>query len=144
MPAKWIFDPLKPSGSRTGGVPSSFVFSPELDIFVREVLQNSKDQRIGEKPAIVKFSLIQLHGEKKQAFLRALDWVELVEHIKGTTRRAEMARRLDRAIEDLQANPLILMRVEDSNTHGLTGGEETRTNFNSLCRNLLEPTHRPP
>ena len=42
---EWIFDPVPPSGAIQGGVPSSHVFTPDLDTFVRETIQNSMDQK---------------------------------------------------------------------------------------------------
>ena len=37
----WIFDPLPPSGARVGGIPIAHVFRPTVDVFVRELIQNS-------------------------------------------------------------------------------------------------------
>jgi hypothetical protein len=146
MQAKWIFDPPPPSGAARGGVAASLVLTADLDTFVREILQNSKDQRVGEQPALVKFSLIQLEGDRKQRFLQSLGWDELEEHIKGASQGgAVMARRLYRSLAEMAETTLLLMRVDDRGTHGLQGEEDSRgTNFNSLCRDILTTAEETP
>ena len=50
-----------------------------------------------------------------------------------------MRSRLERALERFDAEPLTLLRIDDSGTQGLTGGEnEEGKNFNALCRNVLD------
>lgn len=138
---EWIFDPLAPSGSRLGGVPQAWVFEPELDIFVREVLQNSRDQRIksSKRPARVKFSLMELSGTRKDAFLQALDWRSLKPHLTGVAKtRTSMAKPISSALKRISKSPLLVLRISDFGTVGLTGGEdEELTNFTSLCKNVL-------
>ena len=63
---KWIFDPLPPSESEGGGDPAEHVFDQDLDTFVREVLQNSKDQRLANsEPVRVSFDFFELEDENR-------------------------------------------------------------------------------
>jgi hypothetical protein len=146
--AGWVFDPSPPSGQFTGGIPSAYIFKPELDTFVREVLQNSLDARIAGdgSPVEVKFTFRNLDGEDRDRFLEALSWDYLQSHLQavacGTT---EMAAPLAHVLEDLKNQPLTLLRIDDSGTEGLTGDEDSpRTNFSSLCRNVLDTTKDTP
>ena len=138
----WIFDPVPPSGQIVGGVPMVHVFRPDLDVFVREVLQNSHDQALGssDQPVQVTFSFIQLDGKHKHEFLNAIGWDHLEEHLKGATQgHSVMATRLAQSLNGLEGAPLVLLRIDDSGTVGLTGGEDERkSNFTALCRNVLD------
>ena len=156
MPAKsssrrkprWVFDPVPPSGQFTGGIPSAYVFKPELDTFVREVLQNSLDARQpdNEAPVEVKFTFRRLQGDDKQRFLDTLDWGYLKTHLQAVAEgNNTMSALLAHAIADLNTSALTLLRIDDSGTEGLTGDEDTPgTNFSSLCRNILDTTKDAP
>lgn len=137
---RWIFDPLPPSGSIQGGVPTSHVFRPDLDTFVREVLQNSLDQKAGES-VVVRFSFEQLSGSKKQDFLDSTGWCDLREHIAGAAEAgfSTISPRLAEGLQRVEEGPLRLLRVADYGTAGLTGGEsEMGRNFGALCKNTLD------
>jgi hypothetical protein len=156
MPAKsssrrkprWVFDPVPPSGQFTGGIPSAYVFKPELDTFVREVLQNSLDakQSDSEAPVEVKFTFRRLQGDDKQRFLDTIDWDYLKTHLQAVVEgNNTMSALLAHAIADLNTGALTLLRIDDSGTEGLTGDEDTPgTNFSSLCRNILDTTKDAP
>lgn len=144
----WVFDPSPPSGQFTGGIPSAYIFKPELDTFVREVIQNSLDARIpgNFSPVEVKFTFRNLNGDDKDRFLKALSWNGLQAHLQavasGTT---EMSTPLAYALEGLEKQPLTVLRIDDSGTEGLIGNEDSPgTNFSSLCRNVLDTTKDTP
>jgi len=141
---KWVFDPVPPSGQFTGGIPSAYVFKPELDTFVREVLQNSLDARRPDSdvPVEVKFSFRRLQGEDKKRFLNTIDWSYLSAHLRAVAEGSTtMSVLLANAIADLNSGALTLLRIDDSGTEGLTGDEDKPgTNFSSLCRNILDTT----
>lgn len=140
MSLEWIFDPLPPSGAMTGGNVTSHVFHPSLDILVRESLQNIRDQHLGG-PVKARFSLIHIEGTQKNAFLKSIGWTQLQPHVAGAAaaKSAQISHWLSRGLESMQSDqPLVLLRIEDMNTKGLTGGEDNPTsNFNGLCRNTL-------
>jgi len=145
---KWVFDPVPPSGQFTGGIPSAYVFKPELDTFVREILQNSLDARQegSDVPVEVKFTFRRLQGEDKQRFLDTIDWSYLKTHLQAVVEgNNTMSALLANAIADLNDGALTLLRIDDSGTEGLTGDEDTPgTNFSSLCRNILDTTKDAP
>lgn len=145
---KWVFDPVPPSGQFTGGIPSAYVFKPELDTFVREILQNSLDARQpgSDAPVEVRFTFRRLQSEDKQRFLDAIDWSYLKAHLQAVADgNNTMSALLANAIADLGSGTLTLLRIDDSGTEGLTGDEDTPgTNFSSLCRNILDTTKDAP
>lgn len=142
MPLKWRFDPVPPSGAIEGGIPVSYVFSAALKTFVREVLQNSHDQRAGIEPVLVEFDLITLGGPDLVNFLEALRWQDLESHLSASTQtQALTSRSITECIEAIDGGQLTLLRVADYNTNGLVGEEDTDgKNFKALVRNVLDTT----
>jgi len=144
----WVFDPSPPSGQFTGGIPSAYIFKPELDTFVREVLQNSLDARVtgDSSPVEVRFTFRNLDGDDRNRFLEALSWNYLQSHLRAVAcSTTEMSTPLAHLLEDLKNQPLTLLRIDDSGTEGLTGDEDSPgTNFSSLCRNILDTTKDTP
>ena len=78
---RWIFDALPPSGARRGGDPSEHAFRHDLGTFVREVIQNSNDQRAGFPE--VRFRVVELEGQALASFERAASWETLEAHLRG-------------------------------------------------------------
>lgn len=136
--ATWIFDALPPSGTRRGGDPSQHVFKPDLETFVREVVQNANDQRRGNAPPEVRFSFEELSGTRLQDFFEAMEWRSLEPHLQGAA-RMRGGRNLKSALEDLEGSgKLLLVRIEDRNTVGLTGDEfKGENHFRALCKDTL-------
>jgi len=136
----WIFDPPPPSGAIQGGVPSAHVFRPDLDTFVREVIQNSLDQ-IQDQLVTVRFVFELLEGNLKEDFLNAIGWHHLREHIAGAAEAgfATISPRLAEGLQLVENAALTILRIEDYGTVGLVGGEsEPGRNFGALCKNTLD------
>lgn len=136
-----MFDPAPPSGARHGGLATAHIIEPELDTFVREVLQNARDQRAGDEIVRVHFAFHRLNGEFKDRFLDCMGWDDLEPHLEaaasqgGVTIGPQLEQALHQVTED---RPLLVLRIDDSGTRGLTGGEdEPGGNFNALTRNTL-------
>ena len=139
-PPLWIFDALPPSGARRGGDPSEFVFSRNLDSLVREALQNSNDQSIrgASTRAEVRLDLEELRGQRLAGFREAIGWDELHRHVMAASgvSGASKAQQLRAAAG--QHESLIVLRIEDRNTSGLKGEEDSgESNFRALCRDSL-------
>jgi hypothetical protein len=119
------------------------VIRAELDNFVREVLQNARDQRRSEKETVnVRFTFQELTGGLKEGFLQAMGWEELEPHIEAAAEEGgiTIGPQLRRALEVLEDDRLLLLGIEDSGTRGLVGGEDEHgegANFNLLCRDEL-------
>jgi hypothetical protein len=118
------------------------VIPGDLDNLVREVLQNARDQRCENETVKVRFTLLELTGGLKEGFLRALGWEELEPHLEAaaTAGGITIGPQLRQALEMMEQNRLVLLRIEDSGTRGLIGGEDDHgdgTNFNQLCRDEL-------
>ena len=141
---EWVFDPVPPSGAIKGGIPVSYVFEGDLNTFVREVLQNSHDQKVesGARAEVV-FELMELEGTELREFLDAMRWEALRGHLSGVVQRGVLnARTISEAIAALEAEgALRVLKVSDYGTFGLTGGEdESGTNYKALVKDVLETT----
>jgi len=146
---RWIFDPIPWSGAIQGGVAAALALKVDMDLdtLVREVLQNSYDQRV-DGPVHVRFTFHRLDGDARAGFLRAIGWDDLRAHVEGavgTGRANPMGRRLSQGLELLRGTTLTLLRIDDSGTRGLVGGEdEDGKNFKALCRNVLDTAENLP
>jgi len=139
MTAEWIFDRLPASKARKGGLANTQVFDPSLDSFVREVLQNSRDQRRGDARVDVRLILRELTGPAVRDFLEAIGWGTLEDHIEGAADPSlvTIGPRLREGLEWIAGGTLRVLLIEDSGTRGLTGGEDDDSNFAALCRHEL-------
>ena len=137
----WLFDPA--TRVRRGGMAAAYAFNPSTDVFVREVIQNSLDQKEDGSPTVkVNFRLSRLSGSSLDAFLSALSWQELEKHIESAADAGSHAAFLRQSISDLRTQrELLLLRIDDSGTKGLTGGDlSPDTPFASLCIDELFST----
>lgn len=141
----WIFDLPPASGARSGGDASELAFRPEIDTFVREVLQNTMDHRRKDikEPAIVNFRLTELEAQNTEAFLDSISWDELRPHIEAAGEH-KRGKSFISGLEKLdKTGSLLILTVEDNNISGLLGpeyGEEdsdTDKNYTSLCKDKL-------
>lgn len=137
--AEWVFDRGLASQSRSGGSGGLEVFPKEIDYLVRETLQNAKDQGLDGSPVRVRYSLEEIRGADLDDFLRCLNWDQLRPHIESVAASADYVTfgpRLAEALEELDGQQALrVLRIEDTGTRGLVGGENDHTsNFNLLCR----------
>src|SRR5690606_38477855 len=134
----WVFDELPPSRARRGGREGEHVFGHALGTFVREVVQNGNDQALG--PAQIDFDLITLAGAELRTFQKALRWPTLRAHLAGAgTTPTPSGRRLAAFLEQVESRErLLLCRINDRNTVGLTGEEDgENSHFRALCKDML-------
>ena len=130
----WLFD--RAGRIRRGGSAAAYAFTPDVEVFVREVVQNAKDQkRADAKQAKVHFKLMRLRGQSLSKFLAALGWADLKEHLAAAAGASAHAKFIERGLERLDSDrELLILRVDDSGTGGLTGGDtEDGRPFKSLC-----------
>lgn len=111
-------------------------FNLSLPTFVREVIQNANDQRLGDPE--VHFRFHELSGDELQGFLDAIRWDELSAHLEAAARAVKDQNQVER-LEDLINNErLLILTIEDRNTVGLTGDEfEGDSHFRALCKDTL-------
>ncbi|EDM81680.1 hypothetical protein PPSIR1_22224 [Plesiocystis pacifica SIR-1] len=138
VPIRWIFDELPPSGARRGGQAAEHAFGHGLGHFVREVCQNANDQALDS--ARVDFELVELEGDVLDELLSALRWPELRAHLAGagetTTPSGRRLREFLAAME--REGKLLVLRIEDRGTVGLTGDEDgDGSHFRALCKDTL-------
>lgn len=132
----WVFDPLPSSGARRGGDPAEHVFKHQLDTFVREVVQNANDQREGEPSVDFTFEVLRDAGLDE--FLSSLRWEGLAPHLHAAA-KLPGGQRLVPALAALEKNrELMVLRVTDRKTVGLTGDEDADgSHFRALCKDVL-------
>lgn len=139
---EWVFDELPPSGARRGGEPAEYAFGHGLETFVREVVQNANDQALrdaGQRPE-VRMSLHSLEGDALAHLHAALDWPNLLEHLRAAGRTpTPTGRRLAEFLAEHEASErLVVCRIEDRHTAGLTGDEDgEHSHFRALCKDTL-------
>jgi hypothetical protein len=134
----WVFDELPPSRARRGGREGEHVFGHALGTFVREVVQNGNDQALGR--ARIDFDLLELSGSALRRFQAALGWPQLRAHLVGAGQTATPSgRRIAAFVERVEADDrLLVCRIDDRNTVGLTGEEDgERSHFRALCKDML-------
>ena len=145
MSAKWIFDRPPASGKRSGGNAAMYALTPSLEIFIREVIQNSKDQGPLDKgkPVSIVFKIVKLKNEFLKKFLELIQWKELELHLKAGDSPKVNIPYIQNIERLKQKNELTIMIVEDTNTTGLCGPEfgyeesKISKNFSSLIRDEL-------
>lgn len=132
----WVFDVAPPSGARRGGDPSEYAFDQDTATFIREVIQNANDQ--ARAAADVIFTFIELSGERLDAFREAMCWRNLEAHL-AAERGSRLGKRIERALSQVERSKrLLVLRIEDRNTDGLTGEELTgNSHFRALCKDTL-------
>lgn len=138
--ASWFFFNGGPGAPRYGDDPTKHAVKHDTESFVREVLQNANDQRLGDgEPVQVRFRFLSLTGSDKSEFLEALDWHdELNERLQAVADEDSgrgYHRFLDR-VADLDSD-LRLLVVEDRNATGLTGQWSEDSNYAALVRDEL-------
>jgi len=141
-PLKWVSTPSLGQGRASGGSAAAELFEsgsaqrkrPLLETLVREVCQNSCDRRLGSQKARVYFDLLLIDGKERDRMLEAFDWEGLKSHISAVKGMGGAALTLRAGLDALAASTLVCLRISDSNTEGLTGGDwDEEGNFRRLC-----------
>lgn len=119
----------------------------DLEIFAREVIQNSLDNRASVDPVRVDFRLKSLKGEQKDEFLKLMKFSEISRRVKAIrdydSTRKQRSDFPDPASVLAKDYVLRLLYVEDFGTRGLVGPEHSFEVhrfpqphcFLGLCRN---------
>ena len=139
----WKFDNLKDSKVGDGGLVGDVIKQNlrEIDVIVRESIQNAKDRLIKKNNSTlnVTFNIYDLSGKNKEDYLEAINWKSnLSQHIKASTNESSIeSKHLLNGMKDIN-NPRKKLRVfviEDYGCDGLTGDEyDKRGNFFNLTK----------
>ena len=141
-PLQWVSTPALGQGRSSGGSTAAELFEsgnsqkrrPLLETLVREICQNSCDQRTDQGKASVYFDLLLLKGEERDAFLKASDWNSLKTHIQAVSGLGGAALTLRAGLQAMEAETLVCLRISDCGTDGLSGDDWDETgNFRRLC-----------
>jgi len=133
--AEWVMDPLRGNRMRRGTTRPAV--KDDVDTLAREAGQNSGDQKTGDAPVKVRYSLIELSGKHKQQFLQTMDWPRLRMHLEECTNEpGATGPRLQRGLAAVDSDrPLRCLRIEDFGARGLEGDDfDQDKNFCLLCR----------
>ena len=137
--AEWFFFSGGASTPRYGDDPTKHAVDHDTETFVREVLQNANDQRLGDVPVEVTFRIISLTGDERENFLRTIDWGKELKPRLSTIAAEVRGGRYDRFVRRM-ADPdteLRLLVVEDRHATGLTGEWNEDSNYAALVRDEL-------
>ena len=136
MGIEWVFDPAPPSGKRRGGNSAEYSFEGRIDIFVREVVQNSLDARLSDDvPVDIRFRIVELDDRKCDEFLESIKWDSLLDNLVAVP-EPRGGHAIQSALEGIKKDrKLRLLIVEDRGTKGLNGAEQRRSDEekNSFC-----------
>lgn len=146
MSVGWKFSRSSTDEGRSGGNPSEYTFDHDLKDFVRETLQNSNDAG-HDVPGTteVTYRLRELRGQELEEFLASFQWDEgtgddtLRQHVgsaAATSTDTTLGHILDE-IADESDGRLLIVTVEDRNTHGLYGPEGGNGPFSALVLDEL-------
>ncbi|MGB5133828.1 MAG: hypothetical protein WBN89_01485 [Prochlorococcaceae cyanobacterium] len=141
-PLTWVSTPFLGQGRAGGGSAAAELFEGGgsqrrrslLETLVREICQNSTDQRSDTGPALVSFDLLLLRGKRREAFLTAMDWEGLRPHLAAVPGSGGAAMTLRAGLAAVEAETLVCLRISDSGTRGLCGDDwDEEGNFRRLC-----------
>ncbi|RSS84157.1 helix-turn-helix domain-containing protein [Streptomyces sp. WAC06614] len=144
LPVSWYHRPAHADGGREYGNAAAFAFEADVSVLAREATQNSLDARLDPaEPVRVRYTLHELTGEALARFLEAIDWERLVPHYEALTgeggRQGKVSRTISAGLRDMyQHDRLVLLRVDDYNATGLTGGDYDNGLFAAVVRRQLD------
>lgn len=146
MSTGWKFSRSSTDEGRSGGNPSEYTFDHDLKDFVRETLQNSNDAgQDRADPTEVTYKLRELVGGDARDFLDSIGWnpdpdapgEALREHVR-TVAEENTEASLGHVYREIEEDDrLVLVTVEDRNTHGLYGPEGGGGPFSALVLDEL-------
>src|SRR4051794_14261484 len=136
----WQFRGENPDGGRDFGNANVWAFDPTLDVFTREVCQNTLDVRHGDAVHL-DFGLYRLTSADLETFLPAIGWPTLSDHLRASADPSQkFGRELKQGLDHLDDNrEMVVLRISETNAKGLLGAEVgDKSNFAALCRNNLD------
>lgn len=146
MSTGWKFSRSSVDEGRSGGNASEYAFDHDLKDFVRETLQNSNDAgQDVEGTTRVNYKLRELTGDDLASFLDALQWESETtddtlrnhtEAVASANTDTTLGHVFGEVVDEEDAR-LLVVTVEDYNTHGLYGPEGGDGPFSALVLDEL-------
>ena len=146
MSIGWKFSRSSVDEGRSGGNASEYAFDHDLKDFVRETLQNSNDAgQDVEGKTRVNYKLRELTGDDLSSFLDVLQWESgttddtLRDHMESVSianTDTTLGHVYGEIVDEDNAR-LLVVTVEDYNTHGLYGPEGGDGPFSALVLDEL-------
>ncbi|MEU8920045.1 helix-turn-helix transcriptional regulator [Kitasatospora sp. NPDC048545] len=148
LPVGWYHRPAHADGGREYGNAAAFAFEADVSVLAREATQNSLDARLDPvEPVRVRYTLHELTGEALARFREAIEWEKLRPHYEALTadggKQSKVSRTIAAGLRDMyQHDRLVLLRVDDYNATGLTGGDYEDGLFAAVVRRQLDSHKR--
>ncbi|RKT11427.1 helix-turn-helix protein [Streptomyces sp. 1114.5] len=148
LPVQWYHRPAHADGGREYGNAAAFAFEADVSVLAREATQNSLDARLDPaEPVRVRYTLHELTGEALARFREAIEWERLRPHYEALTadggKQSKVSRTIAAGLRDMyQHDRLVLLRVDDYNATGLTGGDYEDGLFAAVVRRQLDSQKR--
>lgn len=134
----WFFRERDPGEAYRGGN-DNFAFQMSIDTLVRETIQNSNDQRTGDKVS-VDFVFEHHTGTSAKQILELIGWDSgLKASLQAISKASNhLSRRADKVLRDESSGKFASLTIRDSGARGLEGAEDGESgNFVMLCRHVL-------
>ncbi|GAA2999371.1 hypothetical protein GCM10010519_34970 [Streptomyces lactacystinicus] len=144
LPVSWYHRPAHVDGGREYGNAAAFAFEADVSVLAREATQNSLDARLDRaEPVRIRYTLHELTGEALARFREAIDWEHLRPHYEALAadggKQSKVSRTIAAGLRDMyQHDRLVLLRVDDYNATGLTGGDYEDGLFAAVVRRQLD------
>ncbi|MEU9732001.1 helix-turn-helix transcriptional regulator [Streptomyces sp. NPDC048002] len=138
---RWHHRPAHADGGREFGNAAAFAFDADVAVLAREATQNSLDEQYDRnRPVRVRYTLDELSGEYRRAFLDALQWEAIEPHFEAAaSQRHKVGRVIAEGLREMrESDSLLLLRVDDYNCTGLTGADHgDDSKFAAVLRDQL-------
>ncbi|KRE65820.1 MULTISPECIES: helix-turn-helix domain-containing protein [Micrococcaceae] len=138
---RWYYRPAPQDEGRELGNAAGFAFQGGLSTLARETSQNILDEKKdGQATVEARYTLIELSGARLDTFLAAIQFDDLLPHLKAAAEsRQKVATVVRRGLNSLlDDRNLILLRIEDYGAKGLVGPEFEEGNYMAVVRNILD------
>ncbi|MCX5382220.1 helix-turn-helix transcriptional regulator [Streptomyces sp. NBC_00083] len=140
---EWYHRSAHRDGGREFGNAAAFAFDADVAVLAREATQNSLDeQQDRDRPVRVRYTLHELSGEHLRSFRSAVQWEEIEPHYEAVAsdgHKQKVGRVIAEGLREMRdSDTLLLLRVDDYNTTGLTGpdyGDDSK--FAAVLRDQL-------
>lgn len=136
----WYWRPAPRDRGRELGNAAAYAFQTDIPTLARESAQNISDEKLTTAPTVhARYVISELSGSHLEQFLRAVQFDAVRPHLeaaRGTSRKAGTV--IDRGLEQLGDDRLVVVRVDDFDANGLTGPEFAEGRFMAVVRNVLD------
>ena len=137
---EWYWRPAPRDRGREFGNAAAYAFETDIATLARESAQNISDERLSTAPSVqARYTVSELSGRHLADFLDAIKFDAIRPHLESArTTNRKAGSVIDRGLEELDDDRLVLIRIDDFDANGLTGPEFDKGRFMAVVRNTLD------